>query len=106
VTDANGRKITFRSLGILDQARIYKAIGPLQAENGPYPRLATLAVSVVAYDDVPAPPMPLNDRDVEAAIARLGDDGFVAISLELNRRVEAKEIAARSPETVAAEAKN
>lgn len=103
VTDASGRRITYRRLGILQQAKIFKAIGPAQSENGPYVRLATMAAAVTSIDDVPAPPLPTNDREVEAAITRLGDDGFVAVSLEMTRRAEEALEAAKA---AAAAAKN
>lgn len=103
VSDATGRKITYRRLGILEQARILKAIGPAQSENGPYVRLATMAAAVVSIDDIPAPPMPINDRQIEAAISSLGDDGFIAVSLEMNRQAEA---AIEAAQAVMASAKN
>jgi hypothetical protein len=103
VTDATGRKIAFRNLNILEQARIYKAIGPAQAENGPYVRLATMAAAVVSLDDIPAPPMPTNDREVEASLLRLGEHGFIALSLEFNRRAEEAIAAANA---IVANAKN
>ncbi|GAN79774.1 hypothetical protein [Acidocella aminolytica] len=103
VTDAKGRKIAFRPLGILDQARIYKAVGADNSENGPYVRLATMAASVTSIDGVPTPASPTNDREVEAAIARLGDEGFLALSLDLNAKAEAAIAAAQE---AAASAKN
>lgn len=86
MVDARGRKISFRVMSVLDQARIFKAIGPAQSENGPYVRLAIMAASVVDIDGVPSPSI-VNDQGVEAAISRLGDDGYMALSIDMDRRV-------------------
>lgn len=85
IVDAAGRSITFRSLSVLDQARILKAIGAAQSENGPYVRLACIALSVMEIDGVPVP-RAVNDAGVEAAISRLGDEGFMALSVDMERR--------------------
>lgn len=95
LTDALGRVIRFKRLGVLDQARIFKAIGPAQAENGPYVRLATVAASVVAIDGAPVP-SPVNDAQIEAAIGRLGDDGYAALQIWFERQEEVTRAAAEA----------
>jgi hypothetical protein len=81
-TDANGRKITFRRLGALDRARLFKAIGPAQASNAPYVGMAMLAASVTQVDEWPAP-FPTRDSEIEMLIARLGDEGLEAVAAAL-----------------------
>lgn len=82
VVDGRGRKLTYRRLGALDRARLFKAIGPANATNAPYLGMAMLAASVTAIDDVPAP-FPTADQQIEAAIARLDDDGIDAVATAL-----------------------
>ena len=88
LTDADGRKITFRALTILDQARLFKAIGPEQAQNQPYVGLAVIAASVVDIDGTPSP-WPHNPATVDGAIGRLGDSGYLAYQGELERELAA-----------------
>lgn len=100
LTDALGRQIVFRRLNVLDQARILKAIGPAQSENGPYVRLATIAASVTSIDNVPFP-APVNDGQIETAIGRLGDEGFAALVVEFERLEKVAKAAAEAAATAA-----
>jgi len=77
VTDANGRRLTLRRMGALEKLRLFKAAGPVLSQNEPWLGMAMLACSVSAIDDVPVP-MPGNEQQVEAAVARLGDAGIAA----------------------------
>lgn len=79
VTDRDGRVLTLRRMGALDRLRLFKAIGPVLAQNPPYLGMAMLASSVVAIDDVPVP-SPCSETQVEALIARLGDVGIGAVA--------------------------
>jgi hypothetical protein len=84
VTDADGRRLTLRRLTALDRLRLFKAAGPLLAQNQPWLGMAVLASSVAAIDDVPVPP-PVNELQIEAMIGRLGDAGTAAIALALQQ---------------------
>ncbi len=95
-TDRLGRKLALRRLGALERLRLFKAAGPVLAANPGWIGLATLAVSVVAVDDVPVP-APATEAQVEALVARLGDPGLAAASAAL---------AAAAADAVVADAKN
>ena len=86
VTDADGRRLTLRRLTALDRLRLFKAAGPLLAQNQPWLGMAVLASSVAAIDDVPVPP-PVNELQIEAMIGRLGDAGTVAVAQALQQHV-------------------
>ena len=79
VTDAGGRRITLRNLSALDKLRLFKAAGPMLAQNQPWLGMAVLACSVTAIDDVPVP-TPTTEQQIEAIVARLGDAGIDAVA--------------------------
>lgn len=77
VIDALGRRLAVRNITALDKLRLFKAAGPALAQNEPWLGMALLACSVHAIDDVPVP-MPGNEHQIEALVARLGDAGIAA----------------------------
>jgi hypothetical protein len=77
VTDARGRSIAVRKLTPLDRMRMSKAAGAENATNQPYMLYALVACSVVAIDGDDQI-IPTNDRQLEAAISLLGEDGYDA----------------------------
>jgi hypothetical protein len=79
VTDALGRRLTLRRMTALDKLRMFKAAGPLLTQNAAWMGLALLAASVTAIDDVPVP-APATEPQIEALVARLGDEGIAAVS--------------------------
>jgi hypothetical protein len=87
VLDGEGRQLTIRRLTALDRLRLFKAAGPLLAQNQPWLGMALIASSVLAIDDVPVPP-PSNEVQIEAMIARLGDAGVAAIAQALQQDLE------------------
>ena len=82
VVDADGRRLSLRRLTALDKLRLFKAAGPVLAQNQPWLGMALLAASVVAIDEVPVPP-PVNEAQVEALVHRLGDAGIAAVAAAL-----------------------
>ncbi len=80
--DAEGRELTLRRMTALDRLRLFKAIGPVLAQNNPYLGMAMLAASVSAIDTVPVP-APVTEGQIEALVARLGDHGIAAVSAAL-----------------------
>lgn len=72
VTDATGRTLHVRRLNALDKLRLFKAVGPALAQNGPYLGMAVLAYAVTELDGVPLP-SPGSETQIESAISRLGD---------------------------------
>lgn len=87
VSDAGGRRITLRRLSALDKLRLFKAAGPVLAQNQPWLGMAVLACSVTAIDGVPVP-APVTEPQIEAMVARLGDPGIEAIAAALDADAE------------------
>jgi hypothetical protein len=87
VLEAGGRRLTLRRLTALDKLRLFKAAGPLLAQNQPWLGMAVIATSVAAIDDVPMPP-PINELQIEAMIGRLGDAGIAAVAEALHQDAE------------------
>ena len=79
--------MTLRRLTALDRLRLFKAAGPLLAQNQPWLGMAVLACSVAAIDDVPIPP-PVSELQIETMIGRLGDAGIAAIAQVLQQEME------------------
>jgi len=71
VVDAQGRKLTLRRVGAVEQMRIFKALGPVLSENGPYVNGAMIAAAVAMIDELPLP-FPTSEAAVEAALERIG----------------------------------
>jgi hypothetical protein len=61
----------------LDKLRLFKAAGPVLAQNPPWLGMAVIACSVAEIDSIPIPP-PTNEQQIESMIARLGDLGIAA----------------------------
>jgi hypothetical protein len=68
-----------RRLTALDTLRLFKAAGPILAQNEPWLSMAGLAFSVLEIDGVPIPP-PTTEPQIESLIDRLGDEGLAAIA--------------------------
>jgi hypothetical protein len=75
--DRSGRRLALRRLTALDKLRLFKAAGPVLAQNQPWLGMALLACSVTAIDEVPVPP-PVNEAQIEALVRMLGDHGIAA----------------------------
>lgn len=84
VTDDDGRRLTIRRLTALDRLRLFKAAGPILAQNQPWLGMALIASSVNAIDDVPVP-TPANEVQIEAMVARLGDSGISTVAQALQQ---------------------
>lgn len=79
VRDKAGRVIELRRLGVVEQLRLFKVLGPELAENRAYVGLARVAAAVAAVDGVPVP-FPSGEAGIEAALDRLGEDGVEAVA--------------------------
>jgi hypothetical protein len=77
--DSKGRRLMLRRLTALDTLRLFKAAGPVLAQNGPWLSMAGLAFSVLEIDGVPVPPI-TTESQIESLIDRLGDEGLAAIA--------------------------
>jgi len=81
--DALGRKLVVRHINALDRLRLLKAAGRELSENDSWLNMAALALSVVELNGVPCP-TPTNERQIEAAVSALGDEGLQAVASVLN----------------------
>jgi hypothetical protein len=77
--DTKGRRLLLRRLTALDTLRLFKAAGPVLAQNEPWLSMAGLAFSVLEIDGVPVP-APVTEAQIEGLIDRLGDEGLAAIA--------------------------
>jgi hypothetical protein len=77
--DTNGRRLSLRRLTALDTLRLFKAAGPVLAQNEPWLSMAGLAFSVLEIDSIPVP-TPVTEAQIEGLIDRLGDEGLAAIA--------------------------
>jgi hypothetical protein len=82
VVDARGRRIALRRVGVVEQLRLFKALGPELSENRAYFGLARLAAAIAMIDDVPLP-FPASEAGVETVLDRLGEEGVAAVGAEL-----------------------
>jgi hypothetical protein len=71
----------------LDKLRLFKAAGPVLAQNQPWLGMAMLACSVAEIDNVPVP-APINEQQIESMVTRLGDLGIAAVAEALNGQLE------------------
>ncbi len=78
VTDKEGRVLEVKRPGALDRLRLFKAVGPVLAENARYVGYGMLAMCVQSIDGVPVP-APATEGQLEALVDRLGDVGLVAV---------------------------
>jgi hypothetical protein len=78
VTDANGRQINWSPLSVLQQARLMRAVGSENSNNQAFMGVALLAATVIDIDGVPCPKAQTLAQ-VDAAIERLGDEGYDAL---------------------------
>jgi hypothetical protein len=83
VRDVGGRTLLLRRPGALDKLRLFKAAGPILAQNQPWLGMAMLACAVVAIDDIPVP-APVNEQQIEGLVSRLGDAGISAVAAALS----------------------
>jgi hypothetical protein len=77
--DGKGRRLMLRHLTALDTLRLFKAAGPVLAQNEPWLSMAGLAFSVLEIDGIPVPP-PTTEMQIENLIDRLGDEGLATIA--------------------------
>jgi hypothetical protein len=77
VTDARGRALTLRKPNVLSQFRLVKMLGD-SARNTAYMAMITPLTYLTQIDDEAIAP-PTTERELEALIQRLDDDGVMAI---------------------------
>ena len=87
IIDGKGRSLTLRRLTALDTLRLFKAAGPVLAQNEPWLSMAGLTFSVLEIDGIPVPP-PATESQIENLIDRLGDEGLAAIADTVQDQLE------------------
>jgi hypothetical protein len=103
LTDSLGRRIIYRNLNPLEQARVYKALGEFSS-NEAYAKYCMVACAVQSIDDERGP-APTTILGVEARIDWVGEDGFTVIWTDLI--AELRELQnSRSAEEIAEEHRN
>ena len=79
IVDGLGRRLMVRRLGALDTLRLFKAAGPVLAQNEAWLAMASLAIAVTEIDGVPVP-APGTEAQIESLVDRLGDAGLSAVA--------------------------
>jgi len=92
VQDAAGRSLSLRRLNALDKLRLFKAAGPVLAQNPLWLGMATLACAVIEIDGIPIPSA-INEAQIEALVGKLGDTGIAAIAKALGPVPDAPSLA-------------
>src|ERR1700744_6569503 len=90
IVDNKGRRLTLRRLTALDTLRLFKAAGPVLAQNEPWLAMAGLALSVIEIDGIPVP-QPATESQVEGLVDRLGEAGLAAIAERLEAERESSD---------------
>lgn len=94
VTDSKGRVLKVAEPDVLAESRLMRMVGPEAALNPAYMRLYVIpAVSVVEIDGEEMG-FPLTQREVDAAISRLGHHGIDAVVTHISAKRKADEDAA------------
>ncbi|WP_141683635.1 hypothetical protein [Rhizobium sp. AC27/96] len=78
VTDARGRSIGIKKLGMSVRRRVLKALSDESSRKQQYLGLVMVAACVVEIDGIPEA-LPSTELQFDALIDRLDDDGFTAI---------------------------
>ncbi len=86
IQDLRGRTLRIRNLNILDQTRLLRAIGGEQSGNQVYVRIVQAAAAVSHIDGRPLPAV-TNERQIDARLELLGDEGMLAVSLHQQAKV-------------------
>lgn len=77
ITDARGRRITLKKPGVLGQFRLVKILGE-SAQNQVYVGMVLPLIFVSEIDGEPVH-FPQSEREVDALIQRLDEDGITAV---------------------------
>lgn len=84
VTDNAGRRIQLRRIGVVEQMRLFKALGPELSANAAYMHGAMIGAAVAMIDDVPMP-FPMDEAGLEAALERIGLDSMPVVAKALEQ---------------------
>lgn len=88
VESANGHSIALQKPGVLAQFRLVKILGK-SAENTVYVQMVLPLTYVVEIDGVPVG-QPNSEREIEALITRLDEDGVSAVMMGVQEHFSAQ----------------
>jgi hypothetical protein len=88
VVDPRGRRLSLRRPGPLAEFRLVRMLEPEVARNGAYVDMLHDLLFVAAIDGAPVAP-PQSERELEAFIVRLGNDGVAAVREGVDRVFDA-----------------
>jgi hypothetical protein len=97
VRDCMGRNLTVRHINAIDRLRLLKAAGPDLSQNDAWLNMAALTLSLVDIDGIPRP-APVNERQIEALVTELGDEGLRAVAEALSANDESQVLFDGPPE--------
>lgn len=84
VIDSAGRRIQLRRIGVVEQMRLFKALGPELSANATYMHGALIGAAVAMIDDFPMP-FPTTEAGLEAALERIGLDAMPVVAKALEQ---------------------
>ena len=96
VKDSLGRSLSIREPSVLDESRLARLMGDSSTNIGYMLGYVTPAAMVIAIDGEPQP-FPRTERQMDAAIQRLGREGIGAVMAHLTRQAEDEN---RKPEEI------
>jgi hypothetical protein len=89
LTTPAGRRVKIRNLTVLDQTRLYRAMGADHSLNQPYSWVVMAGAAVYEIDGVPCP-MPRDERGIDSMLERLGDDVINTVLVHQRMEMESK----------------
>jgi hypothetical protein len=87
--DSKGRTIQLRKLGPLEQGRIVMAVGGETAGNQTYMSGFALPAAMVVYIDDNPFGLPQSQKQIDAVLSELGEEGMTAINAHFLAKYEA-----------------
>lgn len=79
IMDRSGREITLRNVGVVEQLRLFKILGPELSVNNAYMYAACVGAAIAMIDGIPIP-FPPNENALEALLERIGPQAMALIA--------------------------
>ena len=89
IRDGGGRDIALRSVGVMEQLRLFKILGPELSINAAYMQAACVGAAVAMIDGIPIP-FPDNRNALEALLERIGLKTMALIAEAINDETDEK----------------
>ncbi|MGH8259847.1 MAG: hypothetical protein ACRES6_08965 [Steroidobacteraceae bacterium] len=90
ISDALGRRLTIREPDVLQESRLVRALGDA-AMNTAWMMSFAMPAAMVTQIDAETVPFPMSERQIEAAVQRLGRPGLMAVMRHIQSLAEASE---------------